>query len=90
MGKCHTCAYKGNIPGDAHICCKLNWLKVNSDPPKASDHGIRSGWYMFPFNFDPIWQEEEECSQYSENIDDSLYLEGNSYDLLLSALMSRR
>jgi hypothetical protein len=45
MSKCHSCAYKGNIPGDAHICCKLNWLKVNSDPPKASDHGIRSGWY---------------------------------------------
>lgn len=25
---------------------------------KGSPHGIRNGWFMHPFNFDPIWLEE--------------------------------
>ena len=28
-------------------------LKVKGDP-----HGIRSGWFNHPFNFDPVWLEE--------------------------------
>ena len=25
---------------------------------KANYHGIKSGWFNFPFNFDPVWLEE--------------------------------
>jgi len=31
---------------------------------KANKHGINSGWFMFPFNFDPVWLEE--CSEFKE------------------------
>jgi len=24
---------------------------------KANEHGIKSGWFNFPFNFDPVWLE---------------------------------
>ena len=30
----------------------------------ANKHGIRSGWFMWPFNFDPIWLEE--CSGFAQ------------------------
>jgi len=25
---------------------------------KGNEHGIRSGWFAHPYNFDPIWLEE--------------------------------
>ncbi len=25
---------------------------------KANYHGIKNGWFNFPFNFDPVWLEE--------------------------------
>ena len=25
---------------------------------KANYHGIKSGWFNYPFNFDPVWLEE--------------------------------
>ncbi len=25
---------------------------------KGNQHGIKSGWFNFPFNFDPVWLEE--------------------------------
>lgn len=24
---------------------------------KANPHGVRSGWFNFPYNFDPVWSE---------------------------------
>lgn len=24
---------------------------------KANEHGVRSGWFNYPFNFDPVWLE---------------------------------
>jgi hypothetical protein len=30
-----------------------------------------SGWYMFPFNYDPIWMIDE-CPQFSEEADPEL------------------
>jgi hypothetical protein len=31
----------------------LSKLKVKGDP-----HGVRNGWFNFPFDFDPVWLEE--------------------------------
>jgi hypothetical protein len=30
---------------------------------KGNDHGIRSGWFMWPVNFDPVWLEN--CNGFS-------------------------
>jgi len=58
---CYECKYRGEVPGDAHSCC--NHPAVKQNPFKASaalsikgDHtGIRNGWFLWPFNFDPVW-----------------------------------
>ena len=60
---CYDCIHKGSIPGDAHIRCKFNWSASDKKPPKADPHGRVNGWYYFPINFDPAWQQEE-CSAF--------------------------
>lgn len=66
---CYGCKYRGDVPGDAHSCCKhpfvigreykeLYSFMVNGESClniKYSEHGFKSGWVMFPLNFDPIW-----------------------------------
>ncbi len=32
--------------------------------PAGSRHGIVSGWYMFPLNYDPVWMAEE-CPEWA-------------------------
>lgn len=31
---------------------------------KANPHGVKSGWFMWPFNFDPVWLEN--CDGFKE------------------------
>ena len=61
QNKCYECEYRGTVPGDAHSCCKHPLaeqllflagplLNIIGDP-----HGIRSGWFLWPLNFDPTW-----------------------------------
>jgi hypothetical protein len=33
-------------------------------------HGIRSGWFMWPLNFDPVWLKS--CNGFSNNQKDNL------------------
>ena len=47
---CYKCKYRGDIPGDAHSCCKNANAKVS-----GHKHGIKNGWFFWPFNFDPVW-----------------------------------
>lgn len=49
---CYKCTHRRTIPGDAHTRCANTEATVKGDP-----HGIRSGWFMWPFNFDPTWLE---------------------------------
>ena len=66
---CYKCEHRGTVPGDAHSrCCyqgtntdmfaffdegnKTLAIKLNI---KAHEHGVRSGWFMWPVNFDPVW-----------------------------------
>lgn len=37
-------------------------MPVNGMIVKGNSHGIRNGWFTWPFNFDPVWLEE--CSGY--------------------------
>ena len=36
---------------------------------KGNPHGIKNGWFCWPFNFDPTWLEE--CSGFTEREDDN-------------------
>jgi hypothetical protein len=68
---CYQCQYRGTVPGDAHSCCKYPGTSTNIFDifnPKnreiaielkiqANPHGIRSGWFIWPVNFDPAWLE---------------------------------
>lgn len=47
---CYDCAYRGSIAGNAHSRCTNKKAKVEGAP-----YGIRSGWFNFPYNFDPTW-----------------------------------
>ena len=49
---CYECKYRGEVAGSAHSQCKNLNAKV-----KGSPHGIKSGWFLWPFNFDPVWLE---------------------------------
>lgn len=60
MAECYSCQHRRSIPGDAHIRC------VKPDPEMTGNpHGIRNGWFLYPFNFDPVWKEKI-CSNYTE------------------------
>jgi len=47
---CYECTHRQDVPGDAHSECSNRKAKVSGVP-----HGVRSGWFMWPFNFDPVW-----------------------------------
>jgi hypothetical protein len=49
---CYKCEHRCNVPGDCHSACK-NW-KVNV---RGAIHGVRNGWFCWPFDFDPVWLE---------------------------------
>lgn len=58
--ECFRCKHRRSIPGDAHIQC------VNPDATmKGNKHGIQSGWFMYPINFDPVWKEQD-CKNFQE------------------------
>ena len=49
--ECYSCKYKRNIPGDTHYEC------VKEDPNMTGKpHGIKMGWFNYPYNFAPIWK----------------------------------
>ena len=49
-GACYNCKYRTSIPGDVHSGCKSPLAIVIGD-----EHGIQHGWFLHPFNFDPVW-----------------------------------
>lgn len=71
---CYGCAYKRNVPGDAHIACSFNFLKSDKPIPRGDVHGIRNGWYMFPVNYDPTWMKDE-CLAHSETSDPKMVVD---------------
>ena len=67
---CYECAYRQNVPGDAHSQCAhpvhggdslrgLADLILGKNPLNISGaaHGIKMGWFLWPINFDPVWLE---------------------------------
>ncbi len=59
FNECWSCKHKRSVPGNAHIRC------VAPDPNMVGDpHGIKNGWFIYPFLFDPVWKERF-CANYS-------------------------
>ncbi len=49
--ECYDCVNRRAIPGDCHSRC------ADPDPDmKGDEHGIRKGWFAYPYNFDPVWK----------------------------------
>ena len=57
---CYECKYRNEIPGDCHSTCQNDQAKVT-----GNKHGIRNGWFLWPWNFDPIWLES--CDGFISN-----------------------
>lgn len=53
MNECYQCVHRRGIAGSCHSAC------ANPDSTlEADEHGIRNGWFNYPFNFDPVWKNE--------------------------------
>jgi hypothetical protein len=50
MPLCYSCEHRKDAPFSAHSQCANMRSKVT-----GSQHGVDHGWFMWPFNFDPIW-----------------------------------
>lgn len=70
---CYKCKYRDGVPGDAHSCCKhpvaspiymmffmsgKSAIASKDFTIRGNTHGVRSGWFTWPVNFDPVWLEE--------------------------------
>jgi hypothetical protein len=50
---CYKCKHRREVPGSAHSACNHpspEKMKVEGNPT-----GIRRGWFMWPYNYDPCW-----------------------------------
>jgi len=56
---CYECKYKKDVPGNCHIACTFNFPANKIEIPKGNPHGIKNGWFIFPFLFDPTWMIDE-------------------------------
>ena len=56
---CYKCIYRGTVPGDCHSSCGNVDAVVEGD-----SYGKRSGWFVWPYNFDPVWLLQ--CSGFKE------------------------
>lgn len=84
---CYSCAYCGTIPGSCHASCTYAWSN-DEKMPAGDTHGIKNGWYMFPFNYDPVWMDEE-CTAHAKETDPSKVVKDNPIFTLASLLGKR-
>ena len=61
---CYKCVHRRTIPGDCHSKCNNIKAKVGGEA-----HGIMSGWFNWPYNFDPVWLTS--CDGFSDNPKDN-------------------
>jgi hypothetical protein len=58
MNECYQCVHCENVPGDAHIRCESPDPDMTGNP-----HGIRRGWFHYPYVFDPVWKTKD-CANF--------------------------
>ena len=73
MLPCETksCAYRRSITGDRHSSCVRYFTPTEIKPilirvTELPEHALQ--WFIFPFNFDPVWGPDE-CLGFSETVD---------------------
>jgi hypothetical protein len=64
---CYECVHRQGIPGDCHSACKNTKAKV-----EGNEIGVRKGWFMHPFNFDPRWLVS--CTGYKNAFDSDNFI----------------
>lgn len=60
---CYKCVHKMEVPGSRHSMCNNMTAKVT-----GNQHGIKSGWFAWPYNFDPVWLQS--CDGFSDKQED--------------------
>lgn len=60
--ECYSCAFKRTVPGNSHIRCT-----TPDDMMMGGDHGIASGWFLYPVLFDPVWKTVA-CANWKERL----------------------
>ena len=64
--ECYDCKHRRSIPGDAHSNCSKPDRNMTGNP-----HGIKNGWFFYPFNFDPVWKTKL-CSNFESNVNPAI------------------
>lgn len=69
---CYTCKHRRELVGDCHSSCVhpgsspialllfaagQTEMETKRIHVRGNAHGVRSGWFMWPMNFDPVWLE---------------------------------
>lgn len=57
VNDCYNCRFHFSIPGDCHIGCSNPDMSMTGHP-----HGIKSGWFLYPLCFDPVWMTKKCCN----------------------------
>ena len=59
---CYKCEFRQNIPNDTHSKCTHVITRYSSMNTAyhalqitADQHGIDNHWFVWPFNYDPVW-----------------------------------
>lgn len=60
LNECYYCKHKREIKGHAHVSCARPDYSMVGD-----DHGIKSGWFNYPINYDPIWKNKK-CNNFKK------------------------
>ncbi len=60
MRECYECANRSKVFYSAHSQCNKPDAEMT-----GNEHGIKNGWFMYPFNFDPTWKTKL-CSNFEK------------------------
>ena len=72
---CSTCIHKSEIVNSHRISCQYYWQHKNllfTSPTSLSDisdYAKNSGWFDFPYDFDPLWITSD-CNGYVRKTED--------------------
>jgi len=58
MNECYMCKHMRSVPRNTHILCAKPDAYMS-----GNQHGIRKGWFMYPWLFDPVWKTKD-CSNF--------------------------
>jgi len=65
---CYQCIFREEAFGSAHSHCVFDWSKNIENIPTGDPHGIKNGWWGFPWNYDPVWMESQ-CAEFKSKGD---------------------